>query len=447
MFYAATWLVSLLGQFARGGGGGSGSGGGSGGLVLVGYVPMHFLGAIARRTARHKVIWTLVQGIVWAIGTAYAIVVTYFAGSLGALIGIGAILGSGAGLYGWFGKLRQSKKVAGALKQAAALDPAWNPETIKQRASAVFMAYQDAWSKRDPAPIKSLLSGQYYYHAVLMMLALKQAGRINLVENPAVQTSLIVALDDEADNTKDTVMVGIKARAIDRLIDERTNKELFVDKKPFTEFWRFKRDQNNQWLLDGIQQATANRWMRNPTLEAFAARNGYFFSLDWGWLLIPQRGQLFRHSKFGVSDINNHVIGVYNNYLLQLYTFIPNPNSGKSYLIAQTNVPKNYGEIVVRRKKGWFHLGIKGLKRISMESTDFNKDYEVFASDIEQVTSFELLHPAFMEKLSELPFEVNIEVVDNIVYLYSLEKAKKQPLDLYDQMLAILQEAYKQMKM
>jgi hypothetical protein len=52
-----------------------------------------------------------------------------------------------------------------------------------------------------------------------------------------------------------------------------------------------------------------------------------------------------------------------------------------------------------------------------------------------------------MEKLEALPFEVNIEVVDNVVYLYSPQPTDKNSADTYAKMLEILQEAYKQMKM
>lgn len=80
-----------------------------------------------------------------------------------------------------------------------------------------------------------------------------------------------------------------------------------------------------------------------------------------------------------------------------------------------------------------------------MEWGDFNKRYEVWASDMERVTSFELLNPSFMVKLQELPFEVNIEVVDNVVYLYSL-KAKVNP-QVYETMLTILYQAFKEMRL
>ncbi len=52
-----------------------------------------------------------------------------------------------------------------------------------------------------------------------------------------------------------------------------------------------------------------------------------------------------------------------------------------------------------------------------------------------------------MEKLEAVPFEVNIEVVDNDVYLYAPEKAKDTDATRYDTMLRLLQEAFKQMRL
>ncbi len=257
---------------------------------------------------------------------------------------------------------------------------------------------------------------------------------------------IVDARDSDLDH-EDTVTVGITARADDSLIEEETGKVLFEDRSSFTEFWKLRR-QGDTWVLDGIEQATKLSAMEDRSLAVFAKENGYFFSPVMGWLFIPKRGSLFSSAKFGTSDINNHVVGVYNNnYLLQLYTYLPAAAGSGTFLIAQTNVPKNYGNIVVRRKK-WFNMvGPDHLSKISMEWGDFNKKYEVYASRREEVTSFELLHPAFMEKLEALPFEVNIEVVDNVVYLYSPRKGTKHATADYNTMLQILQEAYKQMKM
>lgn len=190
----------------------------------------------------------------------------------------------------------------------------------------------------------------------------------------------------------------------------------------------------------------------NAELEKFAAANKFCYSADWGWLLLPERGQLFGSGKFGLSDINNHVIGVYNNVLIQLYTYISFGGDAKSYLIAQTSLPKSYGDIVVRRRRTGMNFKIRGLNKLSTEWGDFNKKYDIFASNAEQATSFELLNPLFMEKLEAIPFEVNIEVVDNVVYLYADENAhgiasSQEDASRYGAMLEVLKAAFIEMRM
>jgi hypothetical protein len=85
--------------------------------------------------------------------------------------------------------------------------------------------------------------------------------------------------------------------------------------------------------------------------------------------------------------------------------------------------------------------------------------YQVFATSPEQATSLELLNPKYMEQLAAVPFEINIEVVDNVVYLYAPISGllKKKPDDAvyqsgdmaqkYQTILQLLQAAFKEMKM
>ena len=94
-------------------------------------------------------------------------------------------------------------------------------------------------------------------------------------------------------------------------------------------------------------------------------------------------------------------------------------------------------------------MGIRGLQKVSMEWGQFNSRYEVYATSAEQATSFELLNPLYMQKLQALNFEVNMEVVDNILYLYTAIKydATTSNLTEYQTMLDLLKEAFEQMKM
>ena len=85
------------------------------------------------------------------------------------------------------------------------------------------------------------------------------------------------------------------------------------------------------------------------------------------------------------------------------------------------------------------------LKKVETERITFNDKYEVYASDAERVTSFELLYPTFMEQLEALPFEVTIEVVDNAVYLYTISDGTNS--DRYATMLDLLRKAFVEIRL
>ena len=85
------------------------------------------------------------------------------------------------------------------------------------------------------------------------------------------------------------------------------------------------------------------------------------------------------------------------------------------------------------------------LKKVETEWITFNDKYEVYASEAERVTSFELLYPTFMEQLEALPFEVTIEVVDNAVYLYTISDGTNS--DRYATMLDLLRKAFVEIRL
>lgn len=438
--------------FARGGGGGSGGDGDGGSLlVAIGYIPMHGLGALLRRHGSSNIVASVLQQVIgWAIAAAYAIFWIAVWRGLGFIIAVGAILGIGAGLYNWFGKIKQSKLVAGKLKTAAAADSAWDEKTLTDFAKQIFVRYQDDWSQFKTESMRTYMTPQYHYHAALLMYALRLLGRQNIMSSVEIQEALITNAHDAADNTQDTFTIGITAKAHDQLIEITTSQSLFADDGTFTEYWTFQRS-GTTWLLSSITQATASAAAQNAEIRAFADANKFYYSADMGWLFLPKRGQLFGKGKFGTSDINNHVIGMWNEQLLmQFYSFVetykPNSSSSKSMLVGQVNIPKNYGQIIVRRKKA---LGLfskpRGLEEVKTEWIEFNGKYEVFAAAPEQATSFELLNPTYMEKLAALPFEVNIEVVDNVIYLYSPEA--KTDASHYATMLDLVYDAFREMRL
>lgn len=448
-------ISAALELFARAGGGGSGGGGSSGGdgdgivfLALVGYVPTHGLGAFLRRKLpsesgaasllAHVITWPL--SIIWAI----ACFAMFGSGFFGSIIALGAIIGAPAGLFNWFSEvLKQSAEVKQRLKRAAANDPMWDEAQLVDFAKQTFMRYQYDWSRQDTESMKQYMTEGYHYHASLFIYTLQLMQRTNTMEDIVIDKAVVMQVHDDQNDANDRVTIGITARAKDTLINTAANAAIFTDNSSFTEYWTFARS-GSTWLLADIGQATADMDAYNNELAAFAARNKYCYSVDMGWLFIPERGQLFGQAKFGVSDINNHAVGLYKESLLvQLYTYAAF-NGAQPRVIAQVNVPKTYGNIIVHRKQS-SNINTRGLERIETEWIQFNQQYEVYASNAEQATSFELLNPTYMEQLAALPFAVTIEVVDNVIYLYTDERGTD--VATYGIMLDLVHKAFKELRL
>lgn len=323
-------------------------------------------------------------------------------------------------------------------------DPKWQEEKLKKRAKEVFMKFQQDWSGFNVSEMESYLTPSMYQHAGYMLAAMHDMERRNDVQRIRLLKQVVLDVH-RREGSLEGFFIEMVGQADDSLIDTHNGKTLYTDKSKFKEYWYFVWFED-EWRLHKIIQATQSRRTQIKKLEQFAELSGMYYSADWGWLLLPQRGQLFSKATFKHSDVNNHLIGLYHTQIVQLYSYVPRRGNEniKQYVVAQVTVPKRYGNIVVLRR-GWLPIRKpKNMKltKLQTEWTKFNKKYEIYASDMERATSFELLHPVFMEKLEALPFKVNIEVVDNVVYLYTKDKKAN-----YAVMLAILKDAFKEMKM
>ena len=446
-------LAGPLHLLARGGGGGSGGGGGGGGgggslIVAIGYVPTHF--ATRWCMQRYSARVALTVGIIVAV--LVSIPTFWFDAFIGLIVAVSAGVGIHSGFNDWWGKLRKRFKVGKQnMDFAASKDPAWQEDAVQKRVQQVFYDYQKDWSDFNVQHMQTYLEARYFQHAQLMMAALYQMGRRNVVGHPDILSINPVDVIDAPIDDNDAFSVLIEAQADDRLIETATDEVIYKDTSKFTELWWFDRNGNN-WDLKRIDQATSLPGMMEPSLERFARANGMFYSLDWGWLLLPRRGRLFSRASFKGSDVNNHVIGNWNGLIVQMYTYVPLQKSAENYLIAQLTLPKSYGGIIIKRKGGRWNWNTdlfapRGYQKVSMEWPDFNKRYTVYATDVDQVTSFELLNPKFMADLYDKQLPFSIEVVDNVVYMYAPQAntVVSGTYDRYAALLDVLQAAYKEL--
>ena len=400
-------VLSQLLFFARAGGGGSSSGGG-GGVVLFG-IPMVIaisVSGFVKKTTQSKMAAIAVGFLAGLLASLFYLlggVVVFIMVAISALVG--AIIGAFTDKISRFRK--GSEAAQQAVRQAAAQDSAWNEQGIVNYATTVFM------------------------------------------KNVAVSEAIITRAYDDANDQNDCVSVSFVASANDELVDTASGAVLHRDTGEFGEQWNFVRS-GDGWLLDSIDQETEDTAQLVASMQQFAAQYDMYFSPDWGRLLLPTRGELFKGG-FKGTDINNHIIGFWTgNLLVQLYTYVAdasNTDSATTYIIGQVNLPKSYGGILVERRDSRFLKRFRapsGYKKVELEWGDFNKRYQVYATDENQVTSFELLNPSFMAWLYDQDIKVNIEVVDNIVYLYAKISTGEMR---YGEMMDILQKSHKELKM
>lgn len=460
-------IVFFLEILARSGGGGSSGGSGGGGgeaIALLGYFPSYYLGKLIKKL--------LPRDIELVVSIATASLVTVVLLTIGAVISGASFLfmalvvaGVWAGWYAAFFSLwdklkKRAEKTKVVIDTAAQLDSTWNIDGLKDHARRTFLTYQQDWASFNLQNITTYTTQRYAKHAGLMLRTLKEMHRTNTMADVEILQLEITEARDSQDNADDYFRVAFEAKAKDTLIDTQTGATLFSDTSTFTEYWTFVRN-NNTWLLDRIEQATASVLSSDATIEAFATKNAMYYSPDMGWLFLPNRGVLFSGGKFGTSDINNHVVGLYNQNLVQLYTYQPNrlkSNSSRSntynVVVAQINLPKSYEGILIRRKTGFFNswrlpTAPRNYTEYRLEWPDFHERYTVHATNQDRLATFELLNPGFMAYLYDTDSGVSIEVADNVVYLYKPLAAGNRPAaqQQYGVFMEILNRAFKELRL
>lgn len=406
-FYLSAFFLFINDVFARGGGGGSGGGGGGGGGGSFG-------------------------GSGGSGGYNLIIFILQF--SVFALIFIG----------GWYLHRKKVKKAKEIITKAQATDSVWQESNLTKRVSDVFFRFQKDWSDYNSEVMKEYCVNKFQEKVALELLVLKSQNRKNLVNNPKILSITILEADDENDNSKDNFTAEVHAQAEDQLIDLQANSILMTESNVFVEYWNFLRDGNN-WNLNTISQETESKFTYENDISEFAKANNFFYDPDFGWLMMPNKGVIFKRSNFKTSDINNHVVGTFRGKILEFYTFIPNParnQNNLNYLVAQTNLPVDYNDILVRRRRWFWNFAPSGLRRIQTESNDFDKKFCLYAHPKDQINSFVLLSPDFMEEVYNLPFELNIEIVGNFLYFYT---KGRQGIN-YNEMLRLISKAFDSMR-
>ena len=318
---------------------------------------------------------------------------------------------------------------------------------IHEAAEHIFKSYQADWSEFKVDNIKTYTTDHYYKHAVLMLELLRNMHRTNKVSQLQVYKVSLLNPVNEKTTFPAKIRVAFGFAGLDEVIEDNGNKLYHQYVANVSEVWNFIYD-GQTLKLDGISQPTESAPHLVKSLATFAQDNNLFYSPDWGRYCLPARGLIFGGASMKVADINNHVIGKWNDLLIQLYTYSETPSQYTPgyYIVGQINVPKNYLGVVVKSRK--FKTGRKpdkSYEKFEMEWNDFNNRYEVYAASRDALPAFELLNPKFMEFLYDKNPSYNLEVVDNVIYIYA--KINHITEKDYKDLLEVLRAAYNELKM
>ena len=325
---------------------------------------------------------------------------------------------------------------------------------LHEDARIIFTSYQTDWSNLKFQNLHNYTTDNYYEHASLMMELLQDLHRVNKVSK--LKISQVYLLDPVPDEVSAPIRIRFAYvfDGLDEVEDTKTHKNLYrAFANSAEETWNYIYD-GKSLKLDGISQPTESAPHLVKSLASFANQNHLFYSPDWGRYALPSRGLIFGGATMSVADINNHVIGKwkFNNsatsdsLLIQLYSYSPTPNTPSSYyIVGQINVPKDYlGVIVESKVKKITHKPDKSYEKFELEWPDFNKRYDVYAASRDALPAFELLNPKFMEYLYSKNPAYNLEVVDNIIYIFA--NIKNITESDYQDLLEVLKHAYDELK-
>ncbi len=314
-------------------------------------------------------------------------------------------------------------------------------QTLSSIVKNIYFQFQKAWSEFDVDTLKKITSKRFHQQLVLELSVLKNENRENKMDNVALAYAYVNPNKYKSTESLTMFKAEISGSADDSLFDTKLQKQLYLDDSAFFENWTLILE-DGVWKLDAIDPSTSDSSSVRKGIVNFALKNNFFYNPDFGWLMIPNRGDLFSSASFETSDVNNHVIGTYKNKIVEFYSIIFK-EGGEEYFIGQAILPRSYNRIVIRHKNKFSFItrDIPGLRKIELESVVFNEEFDVYSDNADTLATFELLHPAYMEYIMGLPFKVSIEVVDNILYFYTTSEAVD-----YNKLLEILSRAFDEIK-
>jgi predicted lipid-binding transport protein (Tim44 family) len=135
-------------------------------------------------------------------------------------------------------------------------DPTFDLDALKQRAAWLYVTAQHAWTKRDRATLKRILSPVLYGKWADELRDYKSRGEVNVVEIVSGPTVELVDVANRTGEVNDTVTFRITATLNDYV--RRANGSRAERKDDSTrpvEYWTLRKNEAGEWIVASVEQA------------------------------------------------------------------------------------------------------------------------------------------------------------------------------------------------
>ncbi|MEY9926162.1 putative lipid-binding transport protein (Tim44 family) [Catenulispora sp. GP43] len=166
---------------------------------------------------------------------------------------------------------RRATQIEARVAAVADTDPTFAPDALKARAVWLYTTAQRAWTARDRATLKQILSPVLYIKWDEELRDYQSRGEVNIVEIVSGPTVEMVDIANRAGETNDTITFRITATLNDRV--QRANGWQATRKDNSTrpvEYWTLRKDASGAWIVASIEQAAEGAHHLTDAIETDA---------------------------------------------------------------------------------------------------------------------------------------------------------------------------------
>ena len=156
----------------------------------------------------------------------------------------------------YFKVLRASFNSKRYLRLLDNKDITWKYKTIEKRVIETFYIVEEAWTNNDISKAKDYMDKDLYESFNSKLEWMDINNRRNILKKIRLVNLKPVSVYDDKDDNKDLIWFYIKGKMIDYIVDTKTKSIVSGDtkNKSFVEFWKFVKNENNEWVLSEILQ-------------------------------------------------------------------------------------------------------------------------------------------------------------------------------------------------